>query len=67
MTYELTFWGDVPARDRKFIRPAIKSKHPTYEAAREEAYRVLCKLSERNAHPAIIYGPGCGKDGRTIG
>lgn len=40
--------------------------HDTYEAAEAEAARILAKMPNRAAHPAIIYGPGCGRDGRTI-
>jgi hypothetical protein len=36
------------------------------EAARETAYSVLASLENRAAHPAIIYGPECGRDGITI-
>lgn len=57
--FELTFWGGVEFRYRRH--------HPTYEAAKEEAWRILRKLDNVAAHPAIIYGPGLGKDGRTIG
>lgn len=57
--FELSFWGgpeNIKYRDC----------HKTYDDARNEAFRVLAKMSNRNAHPAIIYGPGMGKDGRTI-
>lgn len=56
--FELTFWGGVPVRVRRFW--------PTYEAAEARALAVLEKLEDRAAHPAIIYGPGCGRDGVTI-
>lgn len=56
--FELTFWGGVPVCVRRFW--------PTYEAARDRALAVLDKLPNRAAHPAIIYGPGCGRDGTTI-
>ncbi|SFU94901.1 hypothetical protein SAMN05421543_11512 [Alicyclobacillus macrosporangiidus] len=66
MKYELTFWGS--ARVQRF--PRYRRMHRTYEDAMETAYRVFGKLEERGlaraAHPAIIYGPGCGPDGRTI-
>jgi hypothetical protein len=39
---------------------------PTYEAAAERATVVLSSLDNRAAHPAIVYGPGCGRDGTTI-
>jgi hypothetical protein len=47
--YELTFWGGVKAK--------YKRNHPTLEAATAEAKKVLAKLSNRAAHPAVIYGP----------
>jgi hypothetical protein len=56
--FELTFWGGV---SKRYTR-----NHETYDAAKDEAVRVLLKLDNRAAHPAIIYGPGCGKDGVTI-
>lgn len=56
--FELTFWGGVTVRYRR--------NHKTLESAIETAQRVLGGLDNRAAHPAIIYGPGCGKDGITI-
>ncbi len=56
--FELTFWGSVPVRYRRFW--------PTYEAAEGRALQVLASLDNRRAHPAIIYGPGLGQDGRTV-
>jgi hypothetical protein len=64
--FELTFWGDVRRRYRRW--------HATYEAAVDEAGRVHEQMDEaadpldeqRAAHPAVIYGPGCGRDGRTV-
>jgi hypothetical protein len=64
--YELVFSGGIPKRDAQWIKPPVKRWHVTYEDAVEEAYRVLLTLPNRAAHPAIIYGPGCGRDGRTI-
>jgi hypothetical protein len=48
--YELTFWGGVSVKHKK--------AHPTLEAATTEAKKVLAQISNRNAHPAVIYGPG---------
>ncbi len=48
--FELTFWGGVNIDYRRC--------HPTFQAAREEALRVLAMLEDRQAHPAIISGPG---------
>ena len=60
--YELTFWGGLPNR---FVE-GYRRHHATLEAARAEAHRCLAELPNRSAHPAIIYGPQCGKDGLTI-
>jgi hypothetical protein len=59
--YELSFWGGAFAQV-----PRYKRKHATYDEAADEAVRVLMTLDNRGAHPAIVYGPGCGRDGRTI-
>lgn len=56
--YELTFWGGVSKRYRRY--------HPTFESAKVTALRVLFSLDNRATHPAIIYGPDCGRDGVTI-
>lgn len=56
--FELTFWGGISMRYKRF--------HQTLEAAQDTAGDVLSKLDNRAAHPAIIYGPGLGKDGLTI-
>lgn len=56
--YELTFWGGVSKRYRRY--------HATLDAARETAHRVLAELENRAAHPAMIYCPECGRDGITI-
>lgn len=59
--YTLTFVGGALAKMPRHIR-----EHATYEAGSDEAGRVLAKLENRAAHPAIIDGPGCGADGRTV-
>jgi 4-hydroxy-3-methylbut-2-en-1-yl diphosphate synthase IspG/GcpE len=56
--FELVFAGGVGASYRR--------SHATYEAAEAEALRLLARMKNRAAHPAIIYGPGCGRDGRSI-
>ena len=58
MMFELVFAGGPNFRYRRL--------HKTYEAAEAEAVRILAKMPNRAAHPAIIYGPGCGRDGRSI-
>ena len=59
--FEVAFAGSAMVRF-----PRYRRWHPTYEAAEETARCILADLDNRAAHPAIIYGPGCGKDGRTI-
>jgi hypothetical protein len=56
--FELCFWGQVPVRYRR--------RHASFEEAVEAAERVLARLDNRAAHPAIVYGPGCGRDGVTV-
>lgn len=56
--FELTFWGGTSIRYRR--------DHRTIHTATREALRVLLTIRDRAAHPAIIYGPGLGRDGRTI-
>jgi hypothetical protein len=64
--FELTFVGGIRRRYRRW--------HPTFEAAQETAQRILFEMSlsgdptgdQRAAHPAVIYGPDCGRDGVTI-
>ena len=56
--FELVFAGGTNLQYRR--------KHVTYDAVKIEALRVLAKMCNRAAHPAIIYGIGCGRDGRTI-
>lgn len=56
--YELTFWGGISRR--------YKRNHSSFESAQQTALTVLAKMGNRAAHPAIIYGPGCGPNGRTI-
>jgi hypothetical protein len=63
--FELTFVGGIRCRYRRF--------HATFDQARETAGRILTSMDlsgnpaeQRAAHPAIIYGPFCGRDGVTI-
>jgi len=48
--FELTFWGGVPVKYRR--------THKTVDAAKAEAERVLAKIENRAAHPAVIYQDG---------
>lgn len=59
--FELTFAGAALVRF-----PRYRRYHASFEAAAEVAREVLAGLENRAAHPAIIHGPGCGRDGRTI-
>lgn len=59
--FELVFAGAAMVRF-----PRYRRRHRTYEAAEETARDVLANLDNRAAHPAIIYGPEMGPDGRTI-
>jgi hypothetical protein len=60
--FELEFWGGTKIRYRKH--------HTTFEAAKATAHRVFAAMpdigEQRAAHPAIIYGPDCGRDGVTV-
>jgi hypothetical protein len=63
--YELTFVGSAMAA----YFPRYRRNHRTLESAQETATQVREKLESRNlpvaCHQPIVYGPGCGKDGRT--
>lgn len=66
--FELNFVGGLPAGHRRYRR-----RHAEFETAEAEARRVLNDLDmagdpavSRAAHPAIIAGPGCGRDGVTV-
>lgn len=45
--FELTFFGGTDVRYRR--------RHKTLEAAQAEAEKVLAKMEQRAAHPAVIY------------
>ena len=57
--YEVTFQGGVNGLP-------YRRWHNDLAQARLEATAVLAQLPNRNAHPAIIYGPGLGRDGLTV-
>ncbi len=59
---ELTFAGSALVRDF----PRYRRWHPTIESATSTAFATLAKVDNRNAHPAIVYGPGLGPDGRAV-
>lgn len=57
----LTVIGDSPIG-----LPEHRRVFPTYALAEREATRVLGLLADRTAHRAIIDGPQCGVNGRTV-
>lgn len=66
--FELVIVGDLPAGYRRYRR-----WHHTFDGAKEAASELLHRLDtsgdpaiSRAAHPAIVYGPGCGRDGITV-
>lgn len=64
--FELVFVGGISRRYRRW--------HKSFEAAQALAIEILYNMGlngdpaadQRAAHPAIIYGPGCGRDGVTV-
>lgn len=50
--------------------PRHRRYHSTLVSAREAARRVREEMAEQQlpiaAHPAIVYGPGCGRDGLPV-
>lgn len=60
--FELTFVG--AALVKQF--PRHRRWHKTVAQAVQAAYKILLSLPNRSVHPAIVYGPGLGKDGMTI-
>ena len=59
--FELTFFGSAMVKFPRYLRV-----HSSFESAHDRARAVLASLENRGAHPAIIYGPGCGWDGVTV-
>jgi hypothetical protein len=62
--YDLTFVGF--GLHRNGLPVGYRRKHETFESAEALALAILAKIDHRAAHPAIIFGPGCGRDGKTI-
>ena len=60
--FELTFWGAASAPQF----PRYRRYHATFASAEQTAAAILNGLDNRAAHPAIIYGPDCGRDGTTV-
>lgn len=50
--------------------PRYRLRHNTIDGARAAARKVWGTMQARNlptaCHPAIVYGPGCGKDGKVV-
>ena len=59
--FELTFFGSAMVK-----LPRYRRIHSSFESAHDRALSVLASLENRAAHPGIIYGPGCGRDGVTV-
>lgn len=56
--FELTFWGGTSTKYRR--------THLTLKSATTEAERVLSEISNRNAHPAVIYEDGKSQPVHTV-
>jgi len=67
-TFELVFFGEATVRAYKL--PRYKRVHPTLESASNTAREVYEKMEADGistaAHPGIVLGPGCGKDGTRV-
>lgn len=65
--YELVFVGGAMVN---YI-PRYRRNHKSIESATETAREVYGKMQEKclptACHNAIVYGPGCGKDGKVVG
>lgn len=66
--FELVFVGSASVSAYRI--PRHRRYHATLDSALETAHEVRKQMVEQNlpvaAHPAIVYGPGCGKDGLTL-
>lgn len=56
--FDLTFWGGTDEMYRR--------THLTLDSARKEAERVLAEMSNRGAHPAVIYEDGKSQPVATV-
>lgn len=63
--FELSFVGSASVAAYRI--PRHRRMHATLEAAKATAREVHAKMDEKGlpsaAHQAIVYGPGCGRDG----
>lgn len=66
--FELVFSGAAVVREYKI--PRHRRFHRSLESATAAARRVWEEMSRRNlpaaAHTPIVYGPGCGPDGKSV-
>ena len=67
--FELVFFGSATVLAYRI--PRYRRRHATIESARECAVRTMARLEDfvpgvSAAHPAIVYGPGCGRDGTVV-
>ena len=63
--YELVFAGSAGHK-----LPRHRRQHNSLMSATDEAYRVLTALESTpqwGNFGAIVYGPGCGADGKALG
>ena len=64
--FDLVFVGGAMAN----YFPRYRRNHSTMESAEETAAAVFAKLQAKGlptaCHQAIVYGPGCGRDGVTL-
>ena len=65
--FELVFAGAATAA---YFPSRYRRYHRTFESAQETAGQVFQKLRDQDlpvaCHTAIVFGPGCGKDGRIL-
>lgn len=67
------FLADQPAPFTLAFTPGaglprfFKRQHPTFQAAFDEAHRVIAHLADPAATPATIVGPYCGAHGWRVG
>ena len=64
--FELVFWGSAMVG---YI-PRYRRHHTTLEDARKVATRVWKRMETKGlptaCHTPIVYGPGCGPDGKNV-
>ena len=64
--FELVFVGGAMVN----YLPRYRRNHKTLESAQSTARQVWERMSEKGlpaaCHTPIVYGPGCGKDGKNV-